>query len=308
MRVQHPVVLLSLMALLTTAPSHAERAQVSTLSGTVALVRPASPKALGELSILQRLLEGIAHQEQPLTLDLALQDGDGLRSEDAESAVMLECASGATQTLKGPFDVILRIRADGKGCKIEVRDGQATATTASDPDAMPEGRPEQQYGDVTLGASSTMFGLAVTGNDVECFVIDGAITATRANEPAWTLNAGQQLAVNTKAVTAISDARLEYVANTYAKLDVATLPAGERFTKQAQLKNDYVAAFRKPEDADARARLIQNYGVLKTAPNAARAYQARKEAVLKQHAFENTQLIQPPKLLQDQAVLAHPPD
>lgn len=294
MRLQVPVAALCLTAcLISTRGEAVERATVSTLSGTVARIRPASPVTVKKLTAWQQWLEGLKHKEEPLTLDLDLQDGDGLRSLDGESAVMLECASGATQTLKGPFDVILRIRADGKGCKIEVRDGQVTATTAPDPEAMPDGRPEQQYGDVTLGASSTMFGLAVSDDNVECFVIDGAITATRANQPAWTLAAGQQLAVNTQALTAISEARLERVANTYARLDVVALPAQERLAKQAQLRNDYLVAFRKPEDAEARARLIQSYSVLKTAPNAAGAYQVRKESVLKQRAIDRGAIVQP---------------
>lgn len=300
----HPSVVLAFAALLSMGTAHAQqRTKVATLSGTVGLVRPASPKALVDMSFGERMLDALANREKPLELTSELLDGDGLRSEEAGSAVMLECASGATQALTGPFDVILRIRADGKGCKIEVRDGQATATTASDPDAMPDGRPEQQYGDVTLGASSTMFGMAVSRGNLECFVIDGAITATRANVPVWALSAGQQLAVKSQAVTAISETRLSVVASTYARLDVTSLPQEQRAAKQMQLQARYVEAFRQPEDANARAQLVQAYTALGAAPSAARVYQARKKDKLQQMQIKDTAVTQPGNFI-DKAVVA----
>lgn len=305
MRTLSSVAALALAAFLSIPDAHAEeRLKVSTLSGTVSFVRPASPMALVDMSVGQRLLDALAHHEHPLEIASQLVDGDGLRSEDPNSAVMLECASGATQTLTGPFDVVLRLREDGKGCLVQVRDGQVTATTAEDPDAMPEGKPQQQYGDVTLGASSTMFGVSVARGNVECFVIDGVITATRANMPLWALDAGQQLSVSSRAVSSITEARLERVANTYARLDVATLPASDRPATQMQLKTRYLAAFRQPADAAAREQLVRSYTALGTTPNAARAYQARKEIVLRSPAVDRARLAQP----DSPVILANPPE
>jgi hypothetical protein len=278
-----------------------ERIKVSTLSGTVSFIRPASPMALVDMSVGQRLLDAALNPEHPLELASQLLDGDGLRTEDPNSAVMLECASGATQTLTGPFDVVLRVRDDGKGCLLQVRQGQVTATTAENPEAMPEGKPQQQYGDVTLGASSTMFGVSVSRGDVECFVIDGVITATRDNTQVWALGAGQQLSVNTRAVSAITDSRLDQVANTYARLDVASLPAAQRSATQMQLKTRYLAAFRQPADAAAREQLVRSYSALGATPNAARAYQARKETILKSPGIDRAGVTQP-----NPVILANP--
>lgn len=279
MKTRHFVIQLMTYLWISSAVHAQERATVSTVAGTVALVRPASPMLVADMSFGQRILNALGHPEEPLTTTSLLQNGDGLRSEDAEAAVLLECASGATQTLSGAFDAILRIGADGKACKLEVRAGLVSATTAADPNAMPGGNPELQVGDVTLGASSTLFGVSVEMGQAEAFVIDGAITVRRPGD-VLPVNAGQMMAIHTRALQTIPDARFEKVANVYAKLDVVNLPMADRLAKQQQLQTAYVVAFKRPQDMQARAQLNQSLSTVTTAPNPARAYQIRKQAVL----------------------------
>ncbi len=229
--------------------------RVGAITGKVVYVRPASPEAKPQTT-LEHLLYDAVYRERAFTGTTTIKDNDELRGKSDDSALQLECESGATQTLSGQFDVIVHLDSSGTWCRTTVRAGIVIATTSPDANPPPDSDPSIQMGDYTVGASSTQFGVTVTDNDRSAFVIDGSVAVmSKTGGTLQNVQAGQEYATKANSIRPIDPAAFDRYATVYAKLDVLALPAAQRATTEVQLKSAYLQAFRNPSDGAAHAEV-----------------------------------------------------
>jgi hypothetical protein len=245
-------------------------AQGATARAIVSSVQHQRPGIDGNPGAVGLILALLINRPQPLAENTTLMDKDGLLGEDADSAVQLVCANGATLVLSGQFDAYLRLGNNGAECTVYLRAGTAIATTAP-------GEPNAntiptiiQYGTVTLGARSTQFGATIVSDRgapdtrADAFVIEGTVEMQQ-SDPAGpaveplVLQTGQLLAAHSTQIAAIDDTRFDTMAATYAKLEVQTIPVAQRAAVEVELQQAYARTLRHPRDVGAQRSLLAVY-------------------------------------------------
>lgn len=242
------------------------RAQSMSVKSSTGVVKVQHPGVPGNPTALEMIIVSLMNKPKPLDANTVLADGDGVRGDSDQSALQLECADGATQTLTGAFDAIVNMGANGQQCAITLRAGSVLATTSPNDDAERSIPTRIVAGDVTLGASSTQFGASIvsgvgTANpQAEAFVMDGSITVQRAaSTDPQALTSGQRLAVGASQAEPIQEATYQRFASTYANLEVMSLPVQQRVQVQSELQSAYLSALKRPTDVEAQRQLVQVY-------------------------------------------------
>lgn len=228
---------------------------------------------VAELTGAVRMGDGVA-----VTLSTPLDAGDQVIANSPDASVLLECTGGATQMLANGFDAVIDGTGDGSPCAIDLKQGTAVATTA--PSGAQNTGASIKAGDVTLGARGTQFGASIGHQsagaaDLEAFVIEGDVEVSGLTDVKW-LKTSQSVRRSDLAVKAITEARYEYLATSYARLTTSRSNAAASQTEE--LKSMYLRSFRNPADANARVVLAKK---MEVAPDSAlQKYQHARAGVL----------------------------
>jgi hypothetical protein len=214
---------------------------------------------------------------QDLQMGASLNDGDELRSVTAESRVQLDCPH-ATQTLSESFDAIINAAGAASECAINLKAGTAVASVLSEADT-----PQASINGGPLGmlATHTQFGLTVPASDpqnVDAFVIEGAVRLTGASSGAGaTLAAGQLLNYRSNRVSVLAKStELSRLAVTYARLDVSRLGSTANPHAETVLTQKWAAVLRSPGDAGVRDALAATHTSLQLSGTQIARYQVAR--------------------------------
>jgi len=239
-------------------------------------------------------------KRRPVAVGDALQDADRLQGGGMDASAQIDCPNGATQTLTGPFDAILNPSGSQTPCAIDLNAGTAVATTAHT--ASGDDEPDSASitsGAIAMTAHHTQFGfdagppvtkkmLAVkAAGQTRGFVLDGSASCRDvASGRLWTLEAGKQIDVRTREISAVSDTSYLRLATAFAKLDLSQkgAPAANPEAEKS-LQVRWLAVMQKPQDAAARVNLAETQASFKVASHTS-VYQAHRANVLVQKSSD----------------------
>ena len=209
----------------------------------------------------------------PATKGMPIVEGSELTGSSGDHA-QLECASGVSYTLVGPFDVVvdskdakrLRNPEDPKGsgvlCTVDLKSGTAVATTG-----IGDGPGSDTGTAVIIGPDAvamvshhTQFGLSVSqqgASGIEsAFVFDGAAVLTRKDSPR-DVQAGSSVDPETNSTTSIDDDTYQSIADTYTDLDLSEGSAQSSQGYGFELQQSWFDALKHFDDPLARVRLAE---------------------------------------------------
>jgi hypothetical protein len=201
---------------------------------------------------------------QKVTGDVSCSDGDLLEAIDATSRMVLRCSARSELTFENGFRAFIVSVAPGV-CAINLRDGNAAATTppeadeACEPDKEP-GPPKTRIetANAVTGACGTRFGVEVTQERISAaYVVEGTAVLRRTAGGSQLIKSGTELHPDDNKVTEISDARLRSLARTYAVLSQSETGAPISPDSQQKLQAAYYAALKQPYNPGQRAALIE---------------------------------------------------
>lgn len=207
------------------------------------------------------------------TRGMLVAEGSELTGYSGDHA-QLECPSGVSYTLIGPFDVVvdsqdaksLRNPADPRHraimCTVDLKSGTAVATTGIGGGSGADTGTAAIIGPdaVAMISHHTQFGLSVSQQGAagmeSAFVLDGAAVLTRKESPR-DVPAGSSVDPETNSTSGIGDDTYQNIADTYADLDLSEASARGNQGFEFELQRSWFDALKHFDDAAARVTLSE---------------------------------------------------